>query len=165
VIGALVLALSDRVQAAAAAEAPEDGAAAAALALLAHAPGQPIEQLRRALGLSHPGAVRLVDRLVADGLVERRRAIHDGRAVALHLTAAGDGACGRILGARADALGAALGSLGEDELAAFGDAAAKVLRHLVEDVDDAYRACRLCDPVACTDCPVAAELEARAGAE
>lgn len=33
----------------------------------------PIEQLRRIIGLSEPEAVRLVDRLVAEGLVRRRQ--------------------------------------------------------------------------------------------
>src|SRR3954464_12056624 len=82
----------------------------AALVLLANRPGENIEFLRTRLAMSHPGCVRLVDRLAAEGMLERRpssdprpappprppaggmlerRPSSDARAVALHLTAAG----------------------------------------------------------------------------
>ena len=54
-----------------------------------YAEGEPLDLLRRALALSHPGVVRLADRLQARGLVERHRSDRDGRAVALRLTAGG----------------------------------------------------------------------------
>jgi len=43
-----------------------------ALALLAHEPGLSIRTLAISVGLSHAGTVRLVDRLAAEGLIERR---------------------------------------------------------------------------------------------
>jgi MarR family transcriptional regulator, negative regulator of the multidrug operon emrRAB len=64
------------------------GEAGAAIIVLGYAPGLSVEILRKVLGLSHPRTVRLIDRLEADGLAERREAI-DGRAVALHLTPKG----------------------------------------------------------------------------
>ena len=46
-LGAVALAITDAMQAASEQEAPEPGAAAAAIALLRHDPGMPIERLRR----------------------------------------------------------------------------------------------------------------------
>ena len=71
-LGAVALALTDAMQAATQNQAPEPGGAAAAIVLLRHDPGMRIEQLRRSLGLSHPGTVRLVDRLERAGVLERR---------------------------------------------------------------------------------------------
>src|SRR5262245_37182959 len=81
IVGALALALSDDLLRAAERKAPEAGLAAAAIALLRHVPGMTIERLRNALGLSHPGAVRLIDRLEQEGSVVRRPSNADRRAV------------------------------------------------------------------------------------
>jgi len=162
VIGALALALSDRLLREAQDQAPEPGPAAAAIALLRHEPGLTIERLRRALGLSHPGAVRLVDRLCEDGLVFRGMSARDRRAVALHLTDKGEAACSAILLARQGGLAPALSHLNAVELATFGALAEKILRGVVENQDHAYAICRLCDCVACSDCPVDDELQGRA---
>ena len=89
-LGALALTLSDRAAAAVQADAGVSRSDAAALVTLRnYAEGEPLDLLRRALALSHPGVVRLADRLQARGLVERHRGDRDGRAVALRLTAAG----------------------------------------------------------------------------
>jgi DNA-binding MarR family transcriptional regulator len=158
VVGALALALVDTLQRDAQTQAPEPGPAAAAVALIGHAPGLSIERLRRALALSHPGAVRLVDRLVADGLVVRVPAETDRRAVALKLTELGDTTCSAILSARQGGLSAALRSLTAEEAAMFGKLAEKVLRGLIRREDHAYRTCRLCNWTVCLDCPVNDEL-------
>jgi DNA-binding MarR family transcriptional regulator len=162
VVGALVLALSDDLMRAAQSKAPEIGPAAAALALLGHVPGMPIERLRRALGLSHPGAVRLVDRLERDGAAVRRQSQDDRRAVALSLTAKGGRVVGEILSAREASLAKALSGLSSAEQRAFGKLAEKMLRAMLENEDHAYTVCRLCDATACRDCPVEDELETRA---
>src|SRR5215216_1211147 len=47
------------------------GAAAAALVTIEARPGWTIEQMRGGLGLTQPGAARLVERLTEAGLVER----------------------------------------------------------------------------------------------
>lgn len=162
VVGALTLALSDALLRGAESEAPERGQAAAAIALLRHEPGMPIELLRRALGLSHPGTVRLVDRLVDDGLVTRRPSVHDRRAVALHLTETGEASCSAILGTRFDRIARALDLLDPSEKAMFGQLAEKLLGAFVRDVDHGYSVCRLCDAEACVDCPVARALDTTA---
>ena len=108
-LGALALTLSDRAAAAVQAEAGLASSDAAALVTLRnYAEGEPLALLGRALALSHPGVVRLADRLQARGLVERHRGDRDGRAVALRLTAAGRRAADAALAARADAIDAAL---------------------------------------------------------
>ena len=69
----LALAVQERVGTAAAATLPHGASAPAALvALESTLAGGTIDALRRVLGLTHSGAVRLVDRLAAAGLVERR---------------------------------------------------------------------------------------------
>ncbi|MET0429574.1 MAG: MarR family transcriptional regulator, partial [Microvirga sp.] len=134
------------------------GPAAAAIALLRHEPGMAIERLRRALGLSHSGAVRLVDRLVADALVVRRPGAVDRRAVALHLTDEGERRCDAILTARSGSVARVLDGLDGDERRTLERLTEKLLTRLIGDIDDAYSVCRLCDTGACRDCPVVRAL-------
>ncbi|MGH8241376.1 MAG: MarR family winged helix-turn-helix transcriptional regulator [Steroidobacteraceae bacterium] len=162
ILGALALALTDIVLRDTQQQAPEAGPAAAAIALLGHDPGMTIERLRRALGLSHPGAVRLVDRLASDRLIVRRPSERDGRAVALRLTKVGEASCRAILSARQRGLAQALQSLSPAERSTFGALVEKVLRALLEDEDHAYALCRLCNYHVCIDCPVETELRGRA---
>ena len=159
VVGALALALSDAVLSSTQEQAPEAGPAAAAISLLGHKPGMTIERLRKALGLSHPGAVRLIDRLVAEGVVERKPSESDRRAVALHLTIAGENSCGEILKVRYQRIAQVLDILDPTERETLGMLTEKLLSNLVRDVDKAYSVCRLCDSSICTNCPVEAGLE------
>ncbi|WP_434652252.1 MarR family transcriptional regulator [Pseudomonas sp. R3-56] len=158
IVGALSLAISDSIHQGTQDQAPEVGPAAAAIALLGHEPGMSIERLRRALGLSHPGAVRLVDRLVTQGVVERRQADADRRAVALHLTTAGNANCAAVLAVRHERIARALEVLDPDEREILGRITEKLLNGLVNDLDQGYSVCRLCDPASCTNCPVADAL-------
>lgn len=161
-LGALALAIADDVARATDACAPEGGHAAAALALIGHAPGMPIERLRRALGLSHPGTVRLVDRLQSHGLVRRESANGDGRAVALHLTDAGTQQRRRLLHERQGALHHALASLSPAEREILGGLVEKLLRSVLKDEAHAYAICRLCNDGVCRKCPVESEIAERA---
>ncbi|WP_191058979.1 MarR family winged helix-turn-helix transcriptional regulator [Geminicoccus harenae] len=161
VVGALVMALSDAVLRGTQGQAPEPGPAAAAITLLGHEPGLPIERLRRALHLSHPGAVRLVDRLVADGLIVRQPSPADRRAVSLHLTQAGERSRLAILDARQGSLARALDLLDAPEREVFGRLAEKLLGGLIQDLDHAYSVCRLCDQTVCVDCPVEKALRSK----
>ena len=159
VVGALAVGLSDALLQGAENLAPEPGQAAAAITLLRHEPGMPIELLRRALHLSHPGTVRLVDRLVKNDLVERRRSLEDKRAVALHLTDEGEKSCDAILASRQNRLERALKVFSAEERETFGLLAQKLLKSLVENADHGYSVCRLCNLQACPQCPVEAALE------
>ncbi|MBX9885197.1 MAG: MarR family transcriptional regulator [Novosphingobium sp.] len=154
IAGALAVAISDAVTRAAEAAAPEPGPAAAALMLVAHLPGMSIDALRIGVGLSHPGAVRLVDRLAGRGLIARRASKEDRRRVALHLTAAGETMAARIADGRLMAVAQALDALPDAERTAFIQTTEKLLAGLVAGPDDAIRVCRLCDETVCTRCPV-----------
>jgi DNA-binding MarR family transcriptional regulator len=109
------------------------------------------------LGLTHSGAVRLVDRLTDAGLAERRRG-SDGRSVAVALTPAGRRAAAAVRVARERALAEALSALSGDERRALSALHEKLLAGLTSDRASARRLCRLCDADACGHergtCPV-----------
>lgn len=161
IFGALALAISDDLLKNSQQHVPLS-APAASIALISHAPGISIEQLSRALGLSHPGAVRLVDRLESEKLLERRRAPHDARALALHLTEKGEMMAQNILESRQTVLAKALASLSLQEQALLGKLTETMLHALVKSESQALEVCRLCDPSVCVDCPVTAEVVAQA---
>lgn len=164
VFGALALLVADEIVRSASAQAPEIGPASAALALLHHEPGLSIRKLAARVARSHAGAVRLVDRLVADGLVERRGHEADGRARLLYLTEAGETSGKAVLHARNATLTRAFNVLNDDEVAMFGSLSERMLRALLQNQDHAYRVCRLCDYSSCPDCPVDHELSSRVAA-
>jgi MarR family transcriptional repressor of emrRAB len=149
VVGALALAIADRIQAAAERAGGHGASGPAALAAL-HGPasGASIDVLRRIVGLTHSGAVRLVDRLAADGLVERRLGA-DQRSVAVWLTPAGRRAARRVLAQREAAVESALAGLPAGDRAALVGVAERVLPQLVERPGDELRLCRICDMDAC----------------
>jgi DNA-binding MarR family transcriptional regulator len=157
-LGALALTLADRADAAVRDGAGVAGSDAAALVTLRnYAEGEPLDLLRKALALSHPGVVRLADRLQARGLVERRRSDRDGRAVALRLTAAGRRAADEALAARAAALDAALGALDASQRRALEAMLERMLGVETTDAVASLIICRMCDPDVCGHpgrCPV-----------
>jgi MarR family transcriptional regulator, negative regulator of the multidrug operon emrRAB len=161
-LGALALGLADAIHRIARDEAREGGPAGAALCAIAHEPGLSIEQLRRALGLSHPGAVRLIDRLAAERMIERRAA-RDKRAVALHLTAAGVRHVRQILAERRRALAAAVAALSPRERRVLAPLLAKMLRALPQSEAHALAICRFCEGDACDPCPVGEGLAEKPG--
>jgi len=170
VLGALALAVDDRVaDAVAAAAAGHSVTAATALSALDHlrilaAPS--IEQLSRALGLTHSGTVRLVDRLEQDGYVRRHRGA-DGRSAALALTPAGRDVAARVTAARWQVLEAALAALTPTELEAFGALAGRILVGMMREPGAVRWTCRLCDTGACGrytgGCPIGRAAESRSG--
>src|SRR5262249_42889960 len=125
VVGALSRAMIDSIDEATFALGDHNPTAIAALVHLSKYPGESVDGLRKPLQLSHPGCVRLVDRLAHARLVERRPAV-DGRAVALHPTRAGMTAARAVLRKRAEALDAAVGALSTAEQQTLGRLVAKV---------------------------------------
>jgi DNA-binding MarR family transcriptional regulator len=135
----------------------ERGSASAALVHLQAHPGGSIEALRHVLGISQPAAVRLVDRLAADGHVDRRPGA-DRRTLSLHLTPEGRREATAILERRAERLGDLLGALDDHERAALVPLLERLVSSLAHDRPTALRTCRLCDRAACTSdpgCPLA----------
>ncbi len=161
IFGAFALMMSDDIVRATSSRAPEAGPAASALALLAHEPGLSIRVLAVGVGLSHAGTVRLVDRLAAEGLIERRDHSTDGRARSLYLTPKGKVASDQILFSRDQVIAAGLSILDPDELEVLCRIAERVLRNRLESLEQAHRICRLCCYEGCTNCPIDAELLAR----
>jgi MarR family transcriptional regulator, negative regulator of the multidrug operon emrRAB len=154
---ALVTGLDDRVRDAVQSASGLTGVAPDALATIGHAPGLRVEDLASMLRVSHSGAVRTVDRLVAAGLVERRPSAGDRRTVELVLTPTGGRARRRVLDARNRVLGDATAVLDpgdRDALAALVD---RLLTGIATRAGDDHSLCRLCDPDDCTaGCPVEA---------
>ncbi len=131
-----------------------------AIAALSLFPGCTVEELRRILALSQPGTVRLVDRLQAAGLVERR-AGRDGRSLALVPTDAGNSAAAGILDARLAVAADVLSPLDDDELRALVLLLERLVGGLAGDHAAARRVCRLCDVEACGHperCPITKAL-------
>src|ERR671914_299457 len=98
VVGAFALAAADASRQAAERSLGQGASAPAALITIGAYPGRTIEQLRQPLGLSQPGALRLVERLEDAGWVARRAA--NGRGVALSLTPSGEKVVAELLQAR-----------------------------------------------------------------
>src|SRR4051812_6994928 len=97
-LASCALALAERVHhAAEEATGLTAGAPAALVAISSYLSGQSVNSLPHVLGLSHAGTVRLVDRLQAEGLIERRRGDGDAREVSLVTTRAGRAAAKRVL--------------------------------------------------------------------
>jgi MarR family transcriptional regulator, negative regulator of the multidrug operon emrRAB len=131
------------------------GAAAQALVTICAYPGRSIEQLRGPVGLSQPGAVRLVDRLVASGWVKRggSRGRHGFE---LRLTAGGEAVVDDLLARRRAVLAELLEPLSEDERCTLERLLEKLLAARTGDRADLERLCRLCERRVCKRCPVAA---------
>ena len=141
-LGALVTALNDELQASTVEAAAHGAAFPAALASMLGEPGMSIEGLRRILGLSHSGTVRLLDCLESDGAVERKAGADARRA----------------------ALAPALALLTTAEQGQLARLTEKLLAGLTRDRRHSDHICRLCDLAVCPDasCPVgcaAAESE------
>jgi MarR family transcriptional regulator, negative regulator of the multidrug operon emrRAB len=152
-LGAFAVAIADELRAETEAAVGHTGAAAAALVTIAHFPGRTVEFLRRAIGLSHPAAVRVVDRLVEQGLVSRRAA-GGGPAVALTTTAAGSRRARELLDRRQQVIADALPELSQAESAALSAVLEKALARMADAPGPTI--CRLCDQCVCRDasCPV-----------
>ncbi len=154
--GSLLTAISDSLTARDEEAAGHSGATAAALAYLNQTPGLSIDRLKRPLGLSQSATVRLVDRLVTDGLAQRRPG-RNNRSVAIHLTPPGEKVARIILDQRQAVLSAALGPLCVDERDTLTGLIEKLLGNVALCSTHPERICRLCDLAACPSsaCPVA----------
>jgi MarR family transcriptional regulator, negative regulator of the multidrug operon emrRAB len=157
-LGALSTDLARGIETATAAVVGQAGAATAALVVIAAAPGRTIEHLRRPLGLTQPGATRLVERLVQAGWVHRAPA-RQRRGLELTLTDQGHEILEEVLAARRAAIEEALSALTaaeQDQLSAILET---LLAARIADRADLERVCRLCERKSCRACPVGAKLD------
>jgi MarR family transcriptional regulator, negative regulator of the multidrug operon emrRAB len=161
-LGAAVTALNDELESATASAAAHGAAFPAALVSVHWEPGLSIEQLRRIVGLSHSGTVRLLDRLEREGAVERK-AGRDGRSVAVHLTAQGRRQVRTILDRRRSVMGGALDLLAPAEQDQLRRLVEKMLAGMTRDREHSDHICRLCDLAACPGaaCPVECAVQGK----
>jgi DNA-binding MarR family transcriptional regulator len=167
ILGALSLAVTDRTADAAGDAVGLSESAATALSALYHFLDEPsVDRLRRVLGLTPSGTVRLVDRLEDAGYVARRPG-RDGRSVSLRLTAAGRRAARRVSDARAEVLEEALADLAPDERDALDALISRALVRFIRGPGATRWMCRRCDMYACGRdagrCPVANAARERYG--
>jgi len=152
VVAAWALAVADSVRVSAEQSTGMPGGAPAALVAIVADPGMSVDELRRVLGLTHPGAVRLVDRLVERGWVQREHGT--GRTLRLTPTTAGGQAERRLLAAREAAVDALHAHLDAAHVGALAGLLGPVLAEATGGIDDLRRLCRLCDRDGCDPCPV-----------
>lgn len=160
IVGALSLAIAGDVIESSQSTLPAS-VSTSALAMIGHIPGITIEQLRHALLLSHPGTVRAVDRLELERLVKRSRSSEDRRSVTLKLTAKGRRVCDDLLARRITAVADWLSALNAKDQQHLERIAERLLQAKLRDESHAMEICRLCDPVACSSCPVECEIMRR----
>lgn len=128
---------------------------AAALITVGYHKGMSVGALAPIIGFTQSAAVRSVDRLVAQGLIERERG-EDKRQVALSLTPAGMALRSDILDARGRAVEKAVAALDPWQQVDLEPMVEKMLAALTADRRSADHICRLCDETVCTPeiCPV-----------
>lgn len=155
-LGALGVAVTDRIRAGIDAVGEHGGQTGAAITAIGILPGLSVGELAGILGLTHPGTVRLVDRLVAEDLVEKTPAADDARALALKLTPLGKQRRRDILAQRGRRLQELLEVLNGAERRQFDLLLRKILRGLDVSRREAYGVCRYCDAGPCfrAGCPV-----------
>jgi MarR family transcriptional regulator, negative regulator of the multidrug operon emrRAB len=139
----------------------------AVVAMLDFTPAGTVRRLSQVVGLTHSGAVRLVDRLVALGYVTRRPG-GDARSRSISLTPAGRRIALKARRARRDALGRTLASLSPVERDSLTELSAVLVQQLTAarlaqrsagQPPASGALCRLCDFTACGrragQCPAA----------
>jgi MarR family transcriptional repressor of emrRAB len=157
-LGAAAIGITDRMQDAARDTAGLGGSDPTALvALLDFSPQGTIEALSQICGLTHSGAVRLVNRLVAAGYVTRDPG-SNARSVAITLTAAGRTAALELRAARHQAIADTMAGLSRQQRAELASACEVLIgalraHRLGRRADGESPAggalCRLCDFGAC----------------
>lgn len=157
-LGALALGVADRTSDAVVEAADRSSSAAVVLSALLNFLDRPsVDLLRRVLGLTSSGTVRVLDRLESEGLV-RREPGADARSTAVVLTARGRRAAERVAAARAAVLQTVMAPLSAAERRTLEVLAGKMLVGLIRPPGAVRWGCRLCDMKACGrtegSCPV-----------
>jgi len=155
-LGALSLTLMDRVNHAVRERTGLHDSSIFALVLLGQANSSlTIDALAKLLWIAHSSGVRLVERLVDEGYVERKSG-SDKRTVVLALTRAGRKIVDAALASREAAISNITNCLPETMHETMTEACERLLTEMSGDRITAARNCRLCDERACDlkRCPV-----------
>lgn len=163
-LGALALAVTDGMLAEISGTGGLHQGDAIALNAIGFRPGCSVRDLAGLLDLSHPGAVRCVDRLVAAGLIDRARGPNE-RTVALQVTPAGAAKWKVLRDGRMRWLNRLLKVLPGKDRRSLAAIAGQLLDNLAVDEARGERICRLCDENICTPsrCPITDDHEAGIG--
>lgn len=155
ILGAMSLAISDRLIAELKEHSRQNDTSAAALNVIGFGEGLSNGQLGAALGITHSATVRLLDKLVEAELVEVRQGL-DKRAVAIFLTGAGRDRVAEVLRSRSDTLSNIVDLLSSEQRRHLDSIAETLLGHFTQAPADAMHICRLCEVVKCPAerCPV-----------
>lgn len=150
-LGAVGLLVQDAL-----ADANASDSASAALICVGSHPDESIGALSQALGISHSGTVRLVEKLVEENLVRRTRTAEDKRSAVLRLTSKGKKRFTPLLKRRQEALAALTDWVSDADTKRLTALFSRMLAESVSSKEDARRACRLCCEDACrpSGCPV-----------
>lgn len=172
-LGAVATGLADRVADSVDTTALDDRARMALVALLDFSPKGSVHTLSQVVGLTHSGAVRLVDRLVVAGYV-RRRPGADDRSVSIGLTRSGRLVANRVRDRRQDAITDAMTDLSDRQRDDLVRACETIVANLTRERLDRRAAgerpsggalCRMCDFAACGRpagrCPAAGAVAQR----
>jgi MarR family transcriptional repressor of emrRAB len=144
-LGALAVAVSDRLVASLSESARLSPAAVAALLWIHRAPGVRSRELRKALGIGSAAVAQLVSRLERLGLILRTRDPLDGRAERLRVSELGARSADQALRAKAHRLGSLVASLPEVLRPRLIRIAELLLPALSDTPRDLFRTCRFCD--------------------
>ncbi len=128
----------------------------AALVAICNHPDDTIDTLSKVLGLTHSGAVRLINTLEKENLVERHRNEGDARSVVLRVTAKGRRRANKVLQAREQVTSQILTFLTSEQQKALTSTLEAALGGLTDGQEGARRICRLCNESVCRTqgCPV-----------
>ncbi|MEM7467561.1 MAG: MarR family transcriptional regulator [Pseudomonadota bacterium] len=156
-LGVVAFEVSNRIEASAREIMKRAGETAAALVVIGYDLGPTNDQLRRVLGLTHSGTVRLIDRLVDDGLVIRKEG-EDKREIALYATKRGKALREQIMKERLAAIRPLLNTLTRAEQENLYSLLHKILASMETTDMERRTLCRLCDDRVCTNCPIPADF-------
>jgi MarR family transcriptional regulator, transcriptional regulator for hemolysin len=100
------------------------------IAIVARAPGTTQRELAQALDISEASTGRLVDRLCAEGLVERRPKEDDRRAHCVFLTEQGDSLTSKLTGVAQECEQIAFAHMSSDEVGQLGILLNRIVENL-----------------------------------
>lgn len=154
-LGALSLAISDKLLIQLKDHSRQNDTSAAALNVIGSAAGISNGQLGAALGITHSATVRLLEKLVESQLVEIHPGV-DKRTVAIFLTDAGRDRVAQVLEGRGHILAGIVDCLNDDQRNQLNAIAETLLEQFTQGPAHSVQICRLCDFGTCpTDrCPV-----------
>jgi MarR family transcriptional repressor of emrRAB len=127
-----------------------------ALVAIYNHPNETISTLSKVLAITHSGAVRLINTLENEGLVERYKSEQDARSVVLHVSDKGKERAQSVLFSREKVTSNLLKNFNEAQRRDFLNLLEIAMSNLTDKQIEARRICRLCDEGICRKlgCPV-----------